>query len=136
MLMVFKIPVKQATLVLQDSENPKEDFMSSYELMLVTPTSLSKEQEGEFFKKTEDIIKKNGGKVTTTTPMGKRKLAHTISGQNEAIYTLIDFEGDGKTVIGLERALHISGEVLRQGVFKKPKLKAKEQAKAKVEGEK
>ncbi len=100
--------------------------MSSYELMLVTPTSLSKDQEGAFVKKTEETISKNNGKVTTTTPMGKRKLAYLLSGQNEGIYTLIEFEGDGSTVNELERTLKISGEVLRHGVFKRQPKKKKE----------
>lgn len=92
--------------------------MSSYELMLVTPTSLSKEQEGAFFEKTENTIKKNNGAVTSKTPMGKKKLAYEISKQNEGIYTLIEFDGDGSTIDELERILKISGEVLRHGVFK------------------
>jgi len=92
--------------------------LSNYELMLVTPTSLSKEQEDEFFKKTEETIKKNGGEVTSKTPMGKKKLAYPISGQNEAIYTLMEFQGQGKMIAVLERTLKISGEVLRNGIFK------------------
>ena len=92
--------------------------MSNYELMLVTPTSLSKEQEDEFFKKTEEAIKKNGGEVTSKTPIGKKKLAYPIAGQNEAIYTLTEFNGNAKTVSELERILKISGEVLRHGLFK------------------
>ncbi|KKM27807.1 hypothetical protein LCGC14_1570980 [marine sediment metagenome] len=99
--------------------------MRSYELMLVTPTSLSKDQEGEFFSKTEATIKKNKGKVTSKTPMGKKKLAYQISGQNEGIYTLLEFDGDGKTVSELEMALKISGEVLRYGVFKLEKKEKK-----------
>ena len=106
--------------------------MRSYELMLVTPTSLDKDQEGELFKKTENTISKNDGKVTTTTPMGKRKLAYLISGQNEAIYTLMEFDGEAKTVNELERTLKISGEVLRHGIFKIEKRQKESKLKEKT----
>ena len=99
--------------------------MRSYELMLVTPTSLSKDQEGEVFSKTEETIKKNKGKVTSKTPMGKKKLAYQISGQNEGIFTLLEFDGDGKTISELEMSLKISGEVIRYGVFKTEKKEKK-----------
>lgn len=93
--------------------------MRNYELMLVTPTSLSKDQEDEFLKKITETIKKNGGEVTSQQPLGKKKLAYPISGQNEGIYTLMEFKGKGKTIDGLEKFLKISGEVLRHGIFKK-----------------
>jgi len=99
--------------------------LNNYELMLVTPTSLSKEQEEGFFKKTEEIIKKNKGKITSKKPMGKKKLAYPISGQNEAIYTVIELEGEGKAVFELEKSLRISGEVLRHGIFKLDKKEKK-----------
>lgn len=91
--------------------------MRNYEMMLVTPTSLSKDQEDEFFKKIDETIKKNSGEVTSKKPLGKKKLAFQISGQNEGIYTQVDLKGEGKTVDGLEKFLKISGEVLRHGIF-------------------
>jgi len=99
--------------------------LSNYELMLVTPTSLNKDQEEGFLKKTEEIIKKNKGKVTSKKPMGKKKLAYQISGQNEGIYTLMEFEAEGKAVFELENSFRISGEVLRHGIFKIDKKEKK-----------
>lgn len=92
--------------------------MRNYELMLVTPTSLSKDQEDDFLKKIAEAVKKNKGEVTSQKPLGKKKLAYQIAGQNEGIYTLIYFKGEGKTIDGLEKFLKISGEVLRHGIFK------------------
>lgn len=97
--------------------------MRDYEVMLITPTSLDKEHEDAVFKKVEDIISKNAGKTQDTTPMGKRKLAYPIAGQTEAIYTVVHFEGENKTISELDRVLRITGEVIRHGIFRRQKVK-------------
>ena len=92
--------------------------MRDYELMLITPVSLDKEHEDALTKKVTDLISKNKGKVTENKPLGKKKLAYPLQGQNEAIYSLVIFEGENQTVSELDRNLKISGEVLRHGIFK------------------
>lgn len=86
--------------------------------MLITPTSLDKEHEDALFKKVNALITKNKGNIKESKPLGKKKLAYAIQGQNEGIYSLIIFEGENQTVNELDRNLKITGEVLRHGIFK------------------
>ncbi|RJQ31781.1 MAG: 30S ribosomal protein S6 [Actinobacteria bacterium] len=105
------------------SQDQRRAKVRDYEVMLITPTSLDKEHEDEVFKKAEETIEKNGGKIEKTSPMGKRKLAYPIADQTEAIYTVVYFSGNNKTISELNRVLKITGEVIRHGIFKvvKPK---------------
>ena len=92
--------------------------MRNYELMLITPTSLDKEHEDALFDKVNKIITENKGKVKDSSTLGKKKLAYPIQDQTEGIYSLIKLEGENKTVSELDRQLHITGEVLRHGIFR------------------
>lgn len=63
--------------------------------------------------KVEKIVTDNGGKIVKTDNWGKKKLAYTIAGQDQAVYVFYTVEIPGASVQKIESTLNITDEVLR-----------------------
>lgn len=87
--------------------------MRSYEVMCILDADLDKEAIEKAIEKTEDLIKKNKGKVEKVDNWGRRKFAYPIEGRNDGFYTLITFRGENKTIAELNRVLKLTGEMIR-----------------------
>lgn len=102
--------------------------MNQYELAVLFDPQL----EVDLSKATEKIkkiIKDNKGKVVKTDNWGKRKLAYSIAGHNQAIYVFYDVELPPENMQKLESTLNITDEVIRY-LITRPNLKAIAKAEA------
>uniref|UniRef100_UPI0028117768 30S ribosomal protein S6 n=1 Tax=Paenibacillus sp. TaxID=58172 RepID=UPI0028117768 len=55
----------------------------------------------------------NGGEVTKTNVMGKRRLAYEINKNRDGIYVLVNFTATPEVVKELDRVMRITDEVIR-----------------------
>lgn len=79
--------------------------------------------------KIEKIIAENKGKIVKTDNWGKRKLAYKINKHDNAIYVFYTVELPGESVVGVEKTLNITDEVIRF-LITRPDLKAIAKAEA------
>lgn len=91
--------------------------MNEYELVVLLHPDLEIDLDKPM-KKLEDIIGKQGGKVTKTDNWGKRKLAYPIQGQDFAVYVYYEVELKPESVAKLDQTLNITDEVIRHLVTK------------------
>jgi len=96
-------------------ENPGGggELLTHYETLLISQSSLDKEDIGKLIDKTNHQITKSGGKPVRTTEWGVKKLAYEIKKQREGYYILFEFTGEKDAVRSLEDYLNLQGEVLR-----------------------
>lgn len=59
------------------------------------------------------LIEKEGGSVTTTENMGRRKLAYPIDKKTEGHYVLFEMQGSGSEIAELERRFRVNDAVIR-----------------------
>ena len=59
------------------------------------------------------LIEKEGGSVTTTENMGRRKLAYPIEKKTEGHYVLFEVQGSGSEIAELERRFRVNDAVIR-----------------------
>lgn len=92
--------------------------MPYYETVYITRQDLSENQVNELTSGFEDIIKKEGGKVTKTEQWGLRNLAYKINKSRKGHYTLIETDAPGGAIIELERNLRLNEDVMRYMTIK------------------
>jgi small subunit ribosomal protein S6 len=83
----------------------KNNLMNSYETVFILTPVLSDDQAKEAVQKFEGEIKAMGGKVNHSESWGLRKLAYPIQKKSTGFYFLIEFEGEGNSVAGLELSI-------------------------------
>lgn len=87
--------------------------MNSYETVFILTPVLSDDQAKEAVQKFEGEIKAMGGKVNHSESWGLRKLAYPIQKKSTGFYFLIEFEGEGNCVAGLELSMKRDERILR-----------------------
>ena len=87
--------------------------MSYYEHTFITKGDLSEKQNKKLIDKYENIINKNLGKVLKTEEWGLRNLSYDIKNNRKGFYFHIKLQGEGKTVVELERAENIDPALIR-----------------------
>lgn len=96
--------------------------MPYYETVFIARQDLSENQVKELTKGFEDIIKKEGGKVTKTEQWGLRNLAYRINKSRKGHYILIETDGPGSAIIEVERNLRLNEDVMRYMTIKLDEL--------------
>jgi small subunit ribosomal protein S6 len=87
--------------------------MNSYETVFILTPVLSDDQAKEAVQKFEGEIKSMGGKINHSESWGLRKLAYPIQKKSTGFYFLIEFEGEGNSVAGLELSMKRDERILR-----------------------
>ena len=99
----------------------KEEYYMSvkaYEVMyIVNPTA--DELLEEVNNKFKTLIENNGGSVNKIDIWGRKRLAYEMSGFNEGLYVLIDFNAESIFVKELDRVLKITESILRYMIIRK-----------------
>lgn len=96
--------------------------MPFYETVFIARQDLTEGQVKDLTKGFEDIIKKEGGKVTKTEQWGLRNLAYRINKSRKGHYTLIESDAPGSAIIELERNLRLNEDVMRYMTIKLDEL--------------
>jgi len=84
-----------------------------YETMYILRPDLGDEAVDQAIQKYQAILRENGAEIVETQHRGKRRLAYEIDKQREGIYIQMNYQGDGKQVAPMERAMRLSDEVIR-----------------------
>lgn len=87
--------------------------MRSYEALIAYHPDIGESAIKDQIERVKQIIEGHGGEVTQVVEWGLRDLSYRIKKQRRAFYTILVFNGDGATVVELERNLRIFEQVLR-----------------------
>ncbi|MBD1371991.1 30S ribosomal protein S6 [Hazenella sp. IB182357] len=87
--------------------------MHNYELMFIVRPDADEETLKGTREKIQSIISDNGGELTNTDDMGKRRLAYEINKYREGIYTVVTFKADADVVNELNRVININDNIIR-----------------------
>lgn len=91
--------------------------MRKYEVMYILKSELEQEAVQSAIEKFENIIN-NGGEITKSDVMGKRRLAYEIDKFRDGIYVLVNFNATSEVVTELDRVMKISDEIIRYLIVK------------------
>ncbi len=91
--------------------------MSQYEIAVLFHPDLEADLE-KGTKKVEKLFTDNGGKVEKTDNWGKKKMAYTIAGVDQAVYIFYTVELPAEAVRKVEGVLNITDEVIRYLISK------------------
>lgn len=86
--------------------------MRKYEVMYIIRPDVEQEAVQALVEKFNGIIS-NGGEVTKTDVIGKRRLAYEINKLREGHFVLVNFTATAEVVNELDRVMKISDEVIR-----------------------
>lgn len=93
--------------------------MRAYECMFIISPQLDEEKTETVITKFADLIVKNGGEVTKTDKMGRRRLAYEIDGNMEGFYTILYFNAEPTLAAELDRVFKITDGVIRHLIVRK-----------------
>lgn len=93
--------------------------MRAYECMFIISPQLDEEKTEAVITKFADLIAKNGGEVTKTDKMGRRRLAYEIDGNMEGFYTILYFNAEPTLAAELDRVFKITDGVIRHLIVRK-----------------
>jgi len=109
----------------------------TYEIIFIVDPDADDAEVMRLTEAAQKIITDQGGNVTKTEMMGKRKLAYEISHKRDGIYVLLEVEGSGAEIAELERRMRVNDRILRymtvrvdEGRRRADKLKARRARKA------
>lgn len=91
--------------------------MRKYEVMYIIKSELEQDAVQSAIEKYEGIIN-NGGEITKSDVMGKRRLAYEIDDYRDGIYVLVNFNATSEVVAELDRVMKISDEIIRYLIVK------------------
>jgi len=86
--------------------------MRKYEVMYIIRPDVEQENVQAFVDKFNGIIS-NGGEVTKTDVIGKRRLAYEINKLRDGYFVLVHFNATTEVVNELDRIMKITDEVIR-----------------------
>lgn len=86
--------------------------MRKYEVMYIIRPDVEQENVQALVEKFNGIIS-NGGEVTKTDVIGKRRLAYEINKLRDGYFVLVNFNAPTEVVNELDRIMKISDEVIR-----------------------
>ncbi len=92
--------------------------MRKYETMIILNYNLDEENRKALLEMLLNVLKNNGGQVTTVNEWGVKDFAYEIEKQTKGYYVVINFETDnGKLQAEFERICNINENVVRQLVL-------------------
>jgi len=93
----------------------------AYETMFILSPAFDDEEIDGLVSKFEELITSNGGEVTKTDRMGRRRLAYVIGDHTEGYYVVFYFNATADIVAELERVYRITDGVVRYLIIRKDK---------------
>jgi small subunit ribosomal protein S6 len=91
--------------------------MRKYEVMYILRPELEQEAIQAAVEKFQGIIQ-NGGEITKSDVLGKRRLAYEINKIRDGVFVLVNFTATTEIIVELERVMKISDEVIRYLITK------------------
>ena len=98
--------------------------MRNYELGLLVRTDIGEEGLTALLEKVKSWIGEGGGSVVKTDVWGRRRLAYTVSKQNEGLYVFLSIQMPPAGEAALERNLRLSEPIMRYLVVRQESAEA------------
>ena len=95
--------------------------MNAYESMYILSPTFGDEEIDGLISKFDELITSNGGEVTKTDRMGRRRLAYEIGDHTEGYYVVLYFNATAALVAELVRVYRITDGVVRYLIGRKDK---------------
>ena len=106
--------------------------MRTYEVSFIVNPNTTDDELKKLTAQLEQIITDQGGKITKTDHLGRRKMAYRIGKFDEGNYTFLYLEGSGREISEVERRLRVNDAVIRYMTVRTDEdLKRAEKMKAK-----
>lgn len=87
--------------------------LREYEVIYILRSDVTKETAERVATRVEDVVAREGGKLTRVENWGRRQLAYEIRGNKRGVYVYVRYLGDGALVAELERNFRMLDEVIR-----------------------
>lgn len=87
--------------------------LREYETIYVLRPDLPKATLEKVASRVEDVVGREGGKMTLVENWGRRPLAYPIQHQKRGVYVYVKYLGDGAVVAEVERNFRMLDEVMR-----------------------
>jgi small subunit ribosomal protein S6 len=84
-----------------------------YEVVFIVDPAADDDEVTRLTENLKQIVTDQGGTVTKTESMGKRKLAYEILHKTEGSFVLLEIEGSGKEIAELERRMRVNDRIIR-----------------------
>lgn len=91
----------------------KELPLREYEVIYILRADVSKDTSEKVATRVEDVVTREGGKLTRVENWGRRLLAYEIGSNKRGVYVYVSYLGDGALVAELERNFRLIDEVIR-----------------------
>ncbi len=94
--------------------------MRPYEVVIIYDPAVEEDAIRAAVDRSTELIRSRGGVPGRVDRWGKRRLAYEIRHQREGYYVLLEATAEPAVMAELDRALHLSDEVLRHKVIRLP----------------
>src|SRR5687767_11728528 len=84
-----------------------------YEVVFIVDPTADDDEVTRLTDGFKQIATDQGGTVTKTESMGRRKLAYEILHKTEGSFVLLEIEGSGKEIAELERRMRVNDRIIR-----------------------
>lgn len=88
-------------------------MVRTYEALVILKAAGTDQDIARSASQLEEQVKKLGGTLETSRPMGRRRLAFRILRQTEGYYHLVRFRAPTEQVAELERLLRLNDSIVR-----------------------
>jgi small subunit ribosomal protein S6 len=84
-----------------------------YEVVFIVDPAAEDDEVTRLTESLKQIATDQGGVVTKTESMGRRKLAYEILHKTEGSFMLLEIEGSGREIAELERRMRVNDRIIR-----------------------
>lgn len=84
-----------------------------YEVVFIVDPAADDDEVTKLTDSIKQIATDQGGTVTKTENMGRRKLAYEILHKTEGSFVLLEIEGSGREIAELERRMRVNDRIIR-----------------------
>jgi small subunit ribosomal protein S6 len=84
-----------------------------YEVVFIIDPDAGDDEVMRLSEAVQKIITSQGGTITKTEVMGRRKLAYEINHKTDGTYVLLEVAGSGAEIAELERRMRVNDQILR-----------------------
>lgn len=84
-----------------------------YEVVFIVDPAADDDEVTRLTDNLKQVATDQGGTVTKTESMGRRKLAYEILHKTEGSFVLLEIEGSGREIAELERRMRVNDRIIR-----------------------
>lgn len=95
--------------------------MKNYEIMFIVKTTIGEDEVKATSKKFQDVLTKEGAKISDFNEMGQRELAYEIKDCKTGFYFVITCEANDKAIKEFDRLAAIDNNIIRHLIINKEK---------------